>query len=102
MRELGGMSYADIAAAMDVSVSAVKSLLVRARIGLTLAVEARDTACVEICDELALAHDRGVRSSGTVRRHLADCGGLPSVPIRVARQPPPVGGARPHARPASA
>jgi RNA polymerase sigma factor (sigma-70 family) len=75
MRELGGMSYSDVAAAMDVSVPAVKSLLVRARIGLTLAAEARDTACVEIRDELTLAHDRGVRSSGTVRRHLADCGG---------------------------
>lgn len=75
MRELGGMSYADVAAAMDVSVPAVKSLLVRARIGLALAAEARDTACVEIRDEITLAHDRGVRPSGTVRRHLADCGG---------------------------
>jgi RNA polymerase sigma factor (sigma-70 family) len=75
MRELGGMSYAEVATAMDVSVPAVKSLLVRARIGLTMAVEARDTACVTICDELTLAHDRGVRCSGTVRRHLADCGG---------------------------
>lgn len=74
MRELAGMSYADVAAAMDVSVPAVKSLLVRARIGLTQAVEARDTACVVICDELTIAHDRGVRSSGAVRRHLADCG----------------------------
>jgi RNA polymerase sigma factor (sigma-70 family) len=75
MRELGGMSYAEVAAAMDVSVPAVKSLLVRARIGLTLASEARDTACVKIRDELTLAHDRGVRCSGTVRRHVTDCGG---------------------------
>ncbi|MEA2198702.1 MAG: hypothetical protein QOJ25_2753 [Solirubrobacteraceae bacterium] len=75
MRELGGMSYAEVAAAMDVSVPAVKSLLVRARIGLTLAIEARDTACVTIRDELTLAHDRGVRCSGTVRRHVTDCGG---------------------------
>jgi RNA polymerase sigma factor (sigma-70 family) len=75
MRELSGMSYADVAVAMDVSVPAVKSLLVRARIGLALAVEARDTACVEIRDEITLAHDRRVRPSGTVRRHLADCPG---------------------------
>jgi RNA polymerase sigma factor (sigma-70 family) len=75
MRELGGMSYVEIATAMEVSVPAVKSLLVRARIGLTLAVEARDTACIEIRDELTLAHDRGVRASGTVRRHLTDCAG---------------------------
>jgi len=75
MRELGGMPYADVAAAMDVSVPAVKSLLVRARIGLALAVEARDTACIEIRDQIMLAHDRGVRASGNVRRHLIDCGG---------------------------
>jgi RNA polymerase sigma factor (sigma-70 family) len=75
MRELGGMTYAEVAAAMDVSVPAVKSLLVRARIGLALASEARDTACVTIRDELTLAHDRGVRCSGTVRRHVTDCGG---------------------------
>jgi len=73
MRELGGMSYTEVAAAMDVSVPAVKSLLVRARIGLALAIAARDTACIEIRDEITLAHDRGVRSSGNVRRHLADC-----------------------------
>ena len=75
MRELGGMSYAEVAAAMDVTIPAVKSLLVRARIGLTLAAEARDTACVAIRDEIALAQDRGVRCSGTVRRHVTDCGG---------------------------
>jgi len=75
MRELSGMTYAEVAAAMDVSVPAVKSLLVRARIGLALAIEARDTACVKIRDNITLAHDRGVRPSGNVRRHLADCEG---------------------------
>src|SRR5947209_893547 len=34
MRELGGMTYADLAGALGVSVPAVKSLLVRARVGL--------------------------------------------------------------------
>ena len=34
MRELGGMSYADMASALGVTVPAVKSLLVRARLGL--------------------------------------------------------------------
>ena len=37
MRELGGMSYAELAAALGVSVPAVKSLLVRARVGLAQA-----------------------------------------------------------------
>ena len=45
MRELAGMTYADVAGALGVSVPAVKSLLVRARVGLAQANEARDTAC---------------------------------------------------------
>jgi RNA polymerase sigma factor (sigma-70 family) len=75
MRELGGMAYADMAAALAVSVPAVKSLLVRARVGLAAAAEARDTACSEIREELILAHDRGVRPSGMARRHMHDCAG---------------------------
>ncbi len=75
MRELGGMAYADMAAALAVSVPAVKSLLVRARVGLAAAAEARNTACSEIREELILAHDRGVRPSGMARRHMHDCAG---------------------------
>ncbi len=75
MRELGGMPYADVAAALGVSIPAVKSLLVRARIGLAQALEARDTACDEIREELIVAHDRGVRASGRARRHMHDCAG---------------------------
>jgi RNA polymerase sigma factor (sigma-70 family) len=73
MREMDGMSYAELAEALDVSLQAVKSLLVRARIGLVEAVEARDTACAEIRLDLADAFDRGVRASGLARRHLRDC-----------------------------
>ncbi len=75
MRELSDMSYAELAQALDVSVPAVKSLLVRARIGLARAADARDTACSQIREELTLAHDRGVRPTGTARRHLRDCDG---------------------------
>jgi RNA polymerase sigma factor (sigma-70 family) len=75
MREIVGMSYTDLAAALDVTVPAVKSLLVRARMGLAQAAEARDTACVQIREQLVDAHDRGVRASGLVRRHLHDCAG---------------------------
>jgi RNA polymerase sigma factor (sigma-70 family) len=73
MRELGGIAYSDIAGALGVSVAAVKSLLVRARIGLAQAAEARDTACSEIREELTIAHDRGVRPSGLARRHMHEC-----------------------------
>ena len=75
MREMDGLSYAELAEALGVSLQAVKSLLVRARIGLVEAVEARDTACVEIRADLADAFDRGVRASGRARKHLRDCAG---------------------------
>jgi RNA polymerase sigma factor (sigma-70 family) len=74
MREIDGLSYAELADALDVTVPAVKSLLVRARIGLVEAAEARDTACVEIRESLALSHGRGVRASGLARRHMRECG----------------------------
>jgi RNA polymerase sigma factor (sigma-70 family) len=75
MRELSGMAYVDVAHALGISVPAVKSLLVRARIGLAQAVEARDAACVEIRHQLAEAYDQGVRPSWMARRHLRDCAG---------------------------
>jgi RNA polymerase sigma factor (sigma-70 family) len=73
MRELEGLSYADLADTLDVTVPAVKSLLVRARMGLVEAAEARDTACADIRHDLALAHGRGVRANARARRHLRDC-----------------------------
>jgi RNA polymerase sigma factor (sigma-70 family) len=73
MRELDGLSYAELADALRTSVPAIKSLLVRARIGLVEAGEARETACAEIRAEIATAHGRGVRASGRSRRHLRDC-----------------------------
>jgi RNA polymerase sigma factor (sigma-70 family) len=75
MRELGGMSYADLSAALGVTVPAVKSLLVRARLALGQALEARDTACSQIREELIVAHDRGLRPGATARRHMHDCAG---------------------------
>jgi RNA polymerase sigma factor (sigma-70 family) len=74
MRELEGLTYQEIAAAMSVSVPAVKSLLVRARMGLADANDARDAACVEIRADLAGSQQRGVRASGRARRHLHECG----------------------------
>lgn len=73
MRELAGMSYSDLAGALGISVPAVKSLLVRARVSLAQASEARDTACAVIREDLIIAHDRGVRTSGLARRHMRDC-----------------------------
>jgi RNA polymerase sigma factor (sigma-70 family) len=78
MREMGGMSYNELACTLDTSVPAVKSLLVRARIALAQAAEARDTACSDIREELVGAHDRGVRPNATAKRHMRDCAGCRS------------------------
>jgi RNA polymerase sigma factor (sigma-70 family) len=75
MREIDGMSYADLASALDVTVPAVKSLLVRARVGLVEAAEARDADCCEIRDDLMASYDRGVKASGRARRHMRSCSG---------------------------
>jgi RNA polymerase sigma factor (sigma-70 family) len=73
MRELDGMSYADLASALDVTVPAVKSLLVRARVGLVDAADAREAACDDIRDDLLATYDRGVKASGRARRHMRTC-----------------------------
>jgi RNA polymerase sigma factor (sigma-70 family) len=75
MREIDGMSYVDLAAALDVTVPAVKSLLVRARIGLVEAAEARDAACEDIRVDLMDSYDRGVKASSRARRHMRSCDG---------------------------
>jgi RNA polymerase sigma factor (sigma-70 family) len=73
MRELQGLSYAELGSALGVSVPAVKSLLLRARTGLIDIAVARETPCLEIRDELVVAADRSVRISGRARRHCAEC-----------------------------
>lgn len=73
MREIDGMTYADLAVALDVTVPAVKSLLVRARIGLVEAAEARDADCAEIQADLMRSYDRGVKASGRARKHMKTC-----------------------------
>src|SRR3954468_5748815 len=75
MREIDGMTYADLANALDVTVPAVKSLLVRARVGLVEAAEARDADCQEIRADLLRAYDRGVKASGRARKHMRSCDG---------------------------
>jgi RNA polymerase sigma factor (sigma-70 family) len=73
MREMSGMSYQELADSMELSVPAVKSLLVRARTGLCAAAEARDAACETIRAEVVDCHERGARPNALARRHLSDC-----------------------------
>ncbi|MGH2909022.1 MAG: RNA polymerase sigma factor, partial [Solirubrobacteraceae bacterium] len=74
LREMDALSYEQIAVAMETTVSSVKSLLVRARVSLTEAAEARLLSCDEVRMELAaIAEGLQNRPSPLVRRHLKDC-----------------------------
>jgi RNA polymerase sigma factor (sigma-70 family) len=53
LREMDALSYDQIAEAMDTTVPGVKSLLVRARISLAEAAEARTLTCEDVRVELA-------------------------------------------------
>ncbi|MGN6189627.1 MAG: RNA polymerase sigma factor [Conexibacter sp.] len=75
MRELAGMSYDEVAAALTITLPSVKSTLMRARMSLTTAAQARSAACEEVRTQLADTYERGVRFDGIVRRHLHDCDG---------------------------
>ena len=73
MRELEDVPYADVAAALEVTIPALKSLLARARMGLLAAAAARDDDCREIRDELRRARERGVKTPARAGRHLHHC-----------------------------
>jgi RNA polymerase sigma factor (sigma-70 family) len=73
LREMDAMSYEEIAQAMETSVPSVKSLLVRARISLAEASQARQLTCGEVRIELAEAAEGLCKVSGPVRRHVRDC-----------------------------
>jgi RNA polymerase sigma factor (sigma-70 family) len=73
LREMDALSYEEIAAAMDTTVPSVKSLLVRARISLAEASQARMLTCGEVRIELSEAAEGLRKVSAPVRRHVRDC-----------------------------
>jgi RNA polymerase sigma factor (sigma-70 family) len=73
LREIDALSYEQIADAMETTVPAVKSLLVRARISLAEAAEARRLTCDEARLELGEVAEGLVKTSPAVRRHVRDC-----------------------------
>jgi RNA polymerase sigma factor (sigma-70 family) len=73
LREIDALSYEQIALAMDTTVPSVKSLLVRARISLAEAAEARKLNCEEVRGELGEVAEGLLKISPPVRRHLRDC-----------------------------
>jgi RNA polymerase sigma factor (sigma-70 family) len=74
LREMDALSYEQIAEAMETTVPSVKSLLVRARVSLAEAAEARLLSCDEVRIELGeIAEGLRRRPTPLVRRHLRAC-----------------------------
>ncbi len=74
LREMDALSYEQIAEAMDTTVPSVKSLLVRARVSLAEAAEARLLTCDEVRHELGEVAEGLLRKpSAPVRRHVKSC-----------------------------
>ena len=73
LREIDALSYDQIAEAMETTVPSVKSLLVRARVSLAEAAEARLLSCDEVRLELGEVAEGLARTSAPVRRHLRTC-----------------------------
>jgi RNA polymerase sigma factor (sigma-70 family) len=73
LREMDALTYEQIADVMDTTVPSVKSLLVRARIGLAEAAEARKLTCDEVRLELGAAAEGIASLAAPVRRHVKEC-----------------------------
>jgi RNA polymerase sigma factor (sigma-70 family) len=73
LREIDALSYEQIADAMETTVPAVKSLLVRARISLAEAAEARKLSCEQARLELGEVAEGLVKPTAAVRRHVREC-----------------------------
>ncbi len=73
LREIDALSYEEIAVAMETTVPAVKSLLVRARMSLADASQGRHLTCDEVHLELAEATEGLRKVSGPARFHMKDC-----------------------------
>ncbi|HEX7292577.1 MAG TPA: sigma-70 family RNA polymerase sigma factor [Conexibacter sp.] len=74
LREIDALSYEQIAEAMETTIPSVKSLLVRARVSLAEAAEARQLSCEDVRLELGeVAEGLRRRTTPPVRRHLRTC-----------------------------
>ncbi|MEA2255375.1 MAG: hypothetical protein QOG35_1420, partial [Solirubrobacteraceae bacterium] len=73
LREIDALSYDQIAEAMETTVPSVKSLLVRARVSLAEAAEARQLTCEDVRVELGEVAEGLARTSAPARRHMRGC-----------------------------
>jgi RNA polymerase sigma factor (sigma-70 family) len=73
LREIDALSYEQIADAMETTVPSVKSLLVRARISLAEAAEARQLSCEEVRLQLGEVAEGLTKLGPPARRHVRGC-----------------------------
>ncbi len=73
LREIDALSYEQIAEVMDTTIPSVKSLLVRARVSLAEAAEARTLTCEDVREELGEVAEGLKRSTAPARRHIRTC-----------------------------
>ncbi len=73
LREIDALSYEQIAEAMETTIPSVKSLLVRARVSLAEAAEARTLTCEQVREELGEIAEGLRRSTAPGRRHVRGC-----------------------------
>ncbi len=73
LREIDALSYEQIAEAMETTIPSVKSLLVRARVSLAEAAEARTLTCEQVREELGEVAEGLCRSTAPARRHVRGC-----------------------------
>ncbi len=73
LREIDALSYEQIADAMETTVPSVKSLLVRARISLAEAAEARQLSCDEVRSQLGEVAEGLAKLGAPARRHVRGC-----------------------------
>lgn len=73
LREIDQLTYEEIAVAMDTTIPSIKSLLVRARIGLAESSQARALTCDEVRVQLAETAEGIRKASGPIRKHVRRC-----------------------------
>ena len=73
LREIDALSYDQISEAMETTIPSVKSLLVRARMSLAEAAEARQLTCDDVRRELAEVAEGLKKGTPALRRHMRDC-----------------------------
>jgi RNA polymerase sigma factor (sigma-70 family) len=72
-RELDGLSHRQLASELNITPSAARVVVHRARVALMQVVDERSTSCQAVRTNLLEAHDARHRASAQTHRHLARC-----------------------------